>query len=362
MSIFKKGKNWYIDYYYKGRRKRKKIGPSKKLAMQVLNDVQLKIARGEFLGIFDEKKVLFEDFAQKYLDYSKANKAQSTYQRQDRTCIARLVSFFKNKYIFEITPQMIEKYKAMRLEKVAPATVNRELACLKHMYTKAIEWGYVKVNPAKGVKLLKEPPGRLRYLNPDEVERLLNACSNHIRPIVVTALNTGMRKSELLSLRWPQVDLKNRKITVINAKNNESRVIPINQTLYRELSKLSLKAKGDYVFSDRNGQPFKDIKKAFSSAIKRARIEDFRFHDLRHTFGSYLVMQGVDLKTVQQVMGHKEIRMTMRYSHLSPEYVQEAMERLDSLWTLFGHQSQNGNSSKLSKLLKIKGSARSSVG
>lgn len=338
MGIFQKGNNWYIDYYVKGRRKRKKIGTSKKLALQVLQDVQLKIAKGEYLGIFDEKKIPFDEYSKQYLAFSKANKAWSTYQRRDRFSVDNLISFFKGKYLFEITSEMIEKYKATRLEKVTPASVNRELACLKHMYTKAIEWGYVKLNPAKVVKRLKEPPGRLRYLNPGEAGCLLSVCSGHIKPIVVTALNTGMRKSEILSLRWLQVDLKNRKITVINAKNNESRVIPINQTLYQELLTLSENPKGEYVFSERNGRPFKDIKTAFLSALTKAGIKDFRFHDLRHTFGSHLVMQGVDLKTVQQVMGHKDIKMTMRYSHLSPEYVQEAMERLDRVWTLYGHQ------------------------
>lgn len=338
MGVFQKGNNWYIDYYVKGRRKRKKIGHSKKLALQVLKDVQLKIAKGEYLGIFDEKKIPFEDYAKQYLEFSKANKAWSTYQRRDRFSVENLVSSFKGKYLFEIAPEMIEKYKATRLEKVTPASVNRELACLKHMYTKALEWGYIKLNPAKGVKRLKEPPGRLRYLNPEEAGCLLGVCSGHIKPTIVTALNTGMRKSEILNLRWPQVDLKNRKIIVINAKNNESRVIPINQTLYQELFALSQKPRGEYVFSDRNGRPFGDIKRSFSTALNKAGIKDFRFHDLRHTFGSHLVMQGVDLRTVQQVMGHKDIKMTMRYSHLSPEHIQEAMERLDKLWTLFGHQ------------------------
>ena len=339
MAVFQKGKNWYIDYYVRGRRKRKKIGRSKKLATQVLNDVRLKIAKGEYLGIFDEKKIPFEEYARQYLDYSKANKAWSTYQRRDRHSVANLNSFFKGKYLFEITPEMIEKYKAARLEKVTPASVNRELACLKHMYTKAIEWGHVKLNPAKGVKRLKEPPGRLRYLNPEEAGLLLKACCNHVKPIVVTALNTGMRKSEILNLRWRQVDLKNRKITVINAKNNEARVIPINQTLYQELMALSRSPNGEYVFSVRDGRPLKDIKTGFLSALAKAGIRDFRFHDLRHTFGSHLVMQGVDLRTIQQVMGHKDIKMTMRYSHLSPEYVQGAMERLDNVWTLYGHQT-----------------------
>ena len=344
MAIFKKGDNWYIDYYLKGHRKRKKIGPSKKLALQVEKDVLIKIAKGEYLGIYDDKKISFNKYAQQYSEYSKANKAWSTYNRRDRFSINSLTLFFKGKYLFEITPLMIEKYKAMRLEKVSPATVNRELECLKHMFTKAIDWGYAKTNPVKGIKFLKEPPGRLRYLKSEEVVALLNACANHTRPIVVTALHTGMRKGEILNLKWVDVDLRNRKITVINSKNNESRVIPINQTLHKELSNLFRNTNGEYVFPNREGLPFGHIQRSFSSALKRAKIEDFRFHDLRHTFGSYMVMQGVDLRTVQQVMGHKDIKMTMRYSHLSPEYVQEAMERLDNLWTLYGHQDRRDRS------------------
>ena len=245
---------------------------------------------------YDEKKILFSKYAEQYLAYSKTNKSWSTYNRQDRISIARLKSYFKDKYIYEITPQMIEKYKAKRLENVKPATVNRELACLKHMFTMAIKWGYAKTNPAKEVKLLKEPPGRLRYLKPEEVKALLASCADHIRPVVVTALNTGMRKGELRELKWADVDFKNQKITVINAKNNESRIIPINNTLHNELYPLSRKSKGEYVFSDKNARPYGDIKKSFSKALEKAKIEDFRFHDLRHTFGSYLVMQGVDLK------------------------------------------------------------------
>ena len=342
MGIYRKGKNWYIDYYIKGRRKRKKVGPSKKLAEQVLKDVHVKIVKGEFLGVYEEKKILFEEFSKQYLDYSKANKALSTYKNRDVVNIKHLRSAFDGRYLFDITPHMIEKYKARRLEKVSPASVNRELACLKHIYTKAIDWEYVKTSPAKGVRLLKEPPGRLRYLMPDEVEALLKNCARHLKPIVVTALNTGMRKSEILNLKWTEVDLKNRKITVINTKNNETRVVPINQTLFKELSRLPHKHDTEYVFSNDKGLPYGSIKKSFSSALKKAGISDFRFHDLRHTFASHLVMQGVDLRTVQQVMGHKDIKMTMRYSHLSPEYVQEAIGRLDKAWTLYGHQAKSG--------------------
>jgi integrase len=148
-----------------------------------------------------------------------------------------------------------------------------------------------------------------------------------------------MRRGEILSLKWAQVDLTNRKITLINTKNNESRVVPINATLYHELVRLRERSDGEYVFCRRNGSPAKDIRSGFDAAVARAGIKDFRFHDLRHTFGSHLVMQGVDLRTVQQLMGHKEVKMTMRYSHLSPEHVQEAVGKLDRLWTPYGHQT-----------------------
>ena len=271
------------------------------------------------------------------MEYSKANKALSTFER-DQFSIGHLTSFFNGKYLFDVTPELIEKYKVMRLKKVQPAAVNRELACLKHMYTKAIAWGYVKINPAKSVKLFKEPPGRLRYLKPDEIENLLASCPRHIRPVVLTAVNTGMRRGEIFNLKWRDLDLENRKLTVVNAKNNESRVIPINQTLYEEFKTLLKVATGEYVFSRRNAEPLKDIRTGFAVALKRAKIKDFRFHDLRHTFDSHLVMQGVNLRAVQQLMGHKDIKMTMRYPHLSPEHVQQAVEKLDNRWTLFGHQ------------------------
>ncbi|MFZ6016426.1 MAG: tyrosine-type recombinase/integrase [Nitrospirota bacterium] len=331
MGIYQKGKNWYIDYYFKGRRKRKKVGPSKKLAEQVLKDVQLKIAKGEYLGIYEEKKILFDDFAKEYLEYARTNKSFSTYHRRDRVSVNHLKETFQGRYLHEITPKMIEEYKTQRLNEVTSTTINKEIGCLKHMYTKALEWGYLKRNPTKEVKLLKQPPGRLRYLEREEINNLLDACAPHLRPIIVAGLNTGMRKGEILNLKWSDVDLKNRRITLTNTKNNEIRIIPINDTFYQELINLKDNSQGEYVFCNAKKKPFSDIKKAFVSALKRAGIKDFRFHDLRHTFGSHLVMKGVDLRTVQQLLGHKDIKMTMRYSHLSPGHLQEAVGKLDRL-------------------------------
>lgn len=345
MGIYKKGNNWYVDYYLKGRRKRKKIGPSKKLAEQVLKDIQVKVAKGEYLGVFEEEKILFSDFAQRYLAFSRTNKAFSSYKR-DLVSSNSFLPVFGEKYLFEIIPHMIEEYKTKRLQEgVTPATINRELSCLRHLFNKAIEWDYLTRNPLQGVKLLKEPPGRIRYLRTEEIERLLNTIDSfsndiksYLKPIVLIALNTGLRKGEILKLKWKDVDLIKKKITVNITKTNEIRDVPLNESLCQELSKMTQNQESEYLFCNKRAEPFENVRNSFDRALKIAGIDDFRFHDLRHTFASYLVMSGCDIRTVQQLMGHKDIKMTMRYSHLSRSHLQEAVERLDSLWTLYGHQ------------------------
>lgn len=361
MSVYKKGNNWYIDYYLKGERKRQKIGPSKKLTLQVLEDVHVKIAKGEYLGVYEEKKILFADYAKEYLEYAKANKAITSYKR-DITSLTALTAAFGTCYLFEIEPLMVERYKAKRLQDgVEPASVNREIACLRHMCNKAVEWSYGKKNPVTGVKLLKEPPGRIRYLETAEIAKLLKAVDGlkrgsgrYLRPIVVLALNTGLRKNEILQLKWKDIDIKEKKIIVRRTKNNEIRTVPINDTLYGELVKIARHLESEYVFCDKSGIPYGNVRKSFESALSTAKIEDFHFHDLRHTFASHLVMKGCDLRTVQQLMGHKDIKMTMRYSHLSKAHLQEAVSKLDSLWTPYGHHGDLVGKVTSPKLLKLK--------
>lgn len=192
-----------------------------------------------------------------------------------------------------------------------------------------MEWGYLKAHPLKSVKFLKEPPGRLRYLTGEEMDALIAACSPHLKPIVVTALHTGMRKSEILGLKWQDLDFGVRTIMVHQTKNNERRVIPMNRTLYEELRQLPRHLHSPYVFCNEQGERYDEVKRSFNTACRRAGIMDFHFHDLRHTFASHLVMNGLNLKTVQTLLGHKDIRMTLRYSHLSREHLQAAVGTLD---------------------------------
>ena len=233
------------------------------------------------------KKTAFKEFAALYLEYSRTNKAPATYRRHDLNNMRKLERAFGEKRLGAVTAIMVEAYKAERLTWVSPATVNRELATLRHMFRKAVEWDYLTESPMASVSGLKEPPGRVRYLAAPEIVRLLSQCAAHIRPIVIAALNTGMRKGEILRLRWRDVDLESRRIVVVNAKNNETRMIPVNATLFEVLKDLREGAVGKrlsgFVFTGKDGQPLGDIKTGFMAAVRRAGIEDFRFHDLRHT-------------------------------------------------------------------------------
>jgi integrase len=298
------------------------------MADLALKDVELRITKGEFLGIARPKRVFFDKLCEDYLHFSKANKASASHRR-DTVSIKNLRKCFNSTLISEICASDLERYKIERSKEVSRATVNRELSCIKHMFNKAIHWGYLTQNPLCTVRDFKEPPGRVRYLTDVEIEILLNSCYGHIKDIVTVALHTGMRKSEILNLKWQDIDLRNRLIIIRNTKNNESRTIPMNETLCDMLQMLSPTNEQQYVFANREGKPFGDVRTSFRNALKRAGIKDFRFHDLRHTFASKLVMRGVDIRTVQTLLGHKDIAMTMRYSHLSDAHLKEAVKKLE---------------------------------
>ncbi len=286
----------------------------------------VQVAENRFLEVEKYDKIKFEKMTNLYLEnYSKPNKKSS---RRDVTSINNLKPFFAGKYLHEITPLDMEKYKRGRQGEVSNATVNREVACLKHIFTKAIEWGMVQKNPGKKVKLLRERNTRLRYLDEKEIRKLHDACAEHLKPIVIVALNTGMRKEEILSLRWKDLDYRIRTISILDTKNGQSREIPMNDIVYRTLMATKKMPDSPWVFCKNNGERYGNIRKAFEGARKRAGIVDFRFHALRHTFASHLVMAGVDLRTVQELLGHKSFEMTLRYAHLSPEHKKAALDTL----------------------------------
>jgi integrase len=326
-------KDWYIDYRINGKRYKRKIGPNKKLAEQVLHDIELKHLKGEYLGIHEARKIAFADFAAEYLRFAQSTKAPSTHAGNVRE-MQRLQRAFDGP-LAQVSAAKIEAYKVQRRAHVQPSTVNRELALLKHMCTKAVEWGYLSRHPAKSVKLLKEPPGRLRYLEAEEVARLVDACDDpqapYLRPVVMVALHTGMRRDEILSLQWEHVDLKRRLISITKTKNHERKTIPINDALLEELLRLPRHVSSPYLFCHPGGARILRIDHSFHRAMRDAGIERFRFHDLRHTFGSHLAMRSVPLEIIGALLGHKDPKMTKRYAHLSPASLQAAVTTLHDL-------------------------------
>jgi integrase len=315
MGVFQKNGSWWIDYRANGRRKREKIGPAKALAVKVLAKRQVEIAEGRFLDLKRQKHCLFSKAAERFLDYSKTNKR--SFKRDNGIINNHLLPAFGNCNLDEITSWNVEEYKARRKKKVSPASVNRELACLKTIFNKAILWQMTKDNPVRGVRLLPENNRRIRYLLPEEIRLLIDACASYLKPIVITALNTGMRKGEILGLIWDDVDFRRGQILVRHSKNGESRVLEMNTLLSEILRQVRKRPQFPQVFLGRNGRPVKSVRTAFDNACLRAGLSDFRFHDLRHTFASHLVMNGTNITTVKELLGHKTLQMTLRYSHLS---------------------------------------------
>ncbi|MBI5854268.1 MAG: site-specific integrase, partial [Nitrospirae bacterium] len=162
-----------------------------------------------------------------------------------------------------------------------------------------------------------------------EAERLLQACEDWLRPIVLTALHTGMRKGEILGLTWDLVDLNHGFIRLKQTKNGKARALPLNETLWTLLGRLRTRPDVPRVFHDADGQRWGDVRHAFDRACEGAGLTDFRFHDLRHTFASWLIMRGVPLATVSNLLGHTSPTMTLRYAHLSPKHLTSAVRVLD---------------------------------
>jgi integrase len=338
MGVYQVGNNWYIDFYMGGKRYKESVGPANKtIAKEKLVIRKREVIQGQYKP--KAVQVQFEKMKEQYLEYSKANKKPSSHLRDDSS-MKHLERYFSGKRLSDIAPFLVEKYKVKRQgEKAEPATINRELGCLRHMFNMAIKWGKAQKNPVSEVRFLKEPKEKDRILSPEEEKKLLATVrtghkAGHLEPIIITALNTGMRKGEILHLKWANVDFGNGYIIVDGTKTGEIRRVPMNRALTETLKRVKKTPSCEYVFSDGSG-PYGDIKTGWWTALAHAGIENFRFHDLRHTFGSRLGMAGVDIKTIQELMGHKDIKMTMRYSHPTPEHKRRAVEILDRSHTSF---------------------------
>lgn len=301
-------------------------------------------------------------------EYSAWAKGQlRTYEKLLQRLRSNCGRFHKRK-LNEITVQDFEKWRTARLaEGKKRGTVNRDLDDMRGVLTKAREWGYIETNPLACVRKLKvDKSGVVRFLAADEEIRLFenlaerellirqkreqannwraqrgyplfptlhNATfADHIKPMIVVSLNTGLRQGELFNLRWSDIDLVRKQLTVRGerSKNLQTRYIPLNDRARSALSAWHDQSSdtAGLVFPARDGKPFDNVNSAWRRVLSKAKIASFRWHDLRHTFASRLVMAGVDLNTVRELMGHADYQMTLRYSHLAPEHKSAAVAKL----------------------------------
>jgi len=331
-GVYKRGNIYWIRYAgIDGRIVRESSGSEKfKKAENLLIKRKQDIREGKMPEIKVIKNHTFKELAAEYRKWAERQRSYNS----KKFFISHLENKFGLLPLRRFNTMMIEQFQTEEIQnKKKPATINRYVATLSHMFTKAVEWDMVEEETLKRIrkaKLLPENNRRLRYLSKDESQKLVKACEIHLKPIVTTALNTGMRRGEILSLKWDQVDLKNGFILLDVTKNGERREVPINATVKDALHGLIRRLDIPYVFYDpRSGKPFLDVKRSFHSACKKAKINNFHFHDLRHTFASHLVMAGVDLTTVKELLGHKTLTMTLRYAHLAPSHKVNAVGILD---------------------------------
>ena len=290
-------------------------------------------------GTFDNPKGIMQlvEYAEKvYLPWAKDNKRS----KNDKYYFKALKEFFKRKTFADISPLLIESFKSERRHGLTkygnqrkPASVNRELGCLSRIFSMAVRDSVAASNPCLQVSKLREENRRTRYLTPEEEQQLLEVCVGdraHLKPIIILAVHTGMRRGEILSLAWTQIDFSRGIIHLVRTKSGKGRDVPMSQIVKDEL--LSLERSKQWVFlSDKREHHLVEIKRAFRAACREAHLEDLHFHDLRHTAATRWAEAGAQQTTVMELLGHTDARMSARYTHATDQAKRRAVEQAANL-------------------------------
>ena len=341
---------WWGSFQHRGRSHRASLGKwanqeihSKTEATAVLDQMRDAIRKGTF-SHGPSTALTFDAFANLYQQRYVTDKQLRSAETIDYR-LRLLRRRFGSRQLSDLSLGDIEDLRAdLRTAGKKPATINRYLALLRGMLNWAVLRGDLDETPFRkgsqaAVKLERENNRRDRRLSPEEEVKLLEACGGVLRSLVVAALETGMRRGELLSLRFSDVDLERNVIHIraANAKSKKGRDVPVATTRLRTLLKfLSIDANGETkqpdarVFSNEVGEPIEDIRGPWTAALKRAEITDLRFHDLRGEFASRLVEKGVPLSQVRDLLGHASIVTTERYDRQTFEALEGAVKRLDT--------------------------------
>jgi integrase len=349
-GLYKRGNIWWICYKgLDGRIIRKSSESSKYSDAEYMRSTDVKAVKE---GKEPAKKIgnyTFNDLADQYLAWVTGRQASATVKGY---IIGRLKEKYGTLPLRKFNTALVEQIQTELMNKglnpsntngLKNAANNKVMNTLKAMFSKAVEWEMIEEDHLKKirkVKLFKET-GRIRYLSIPEAQALISVCEPHLQPVVITAIHTGMRRGEILSLKWEQVDLINGHILLDKTKNGERREVPINKTLAETLQRIPRSFTGErdnrqlvpYVFHDpKTLKPYDDVKRSFHTALKRAGITDFHFHDCRHHFASHMIMSGkVDLPTLSKLLGHKNVKQTMKYAHLAPTHIKKAAFVMDEI-------------------------------
>jgi len=330
------GRSWGFDFERKGRRYRRRGFVTRQQAEAAL--VRMKTLKmDEELGLArpEADDVAFDKFGGEVIRlYCRPNKRSWS---RDELSLKALNRFFKGKALADIGPADVEGFKAKRRTEVSDSTTNRELAFLKTIFNLAVSWGKLESSPGARVRKLKEPPSRERVATADEIGRLLEAAGADVRPVIITALGTGMRRGEILALKWTDLDFVRGVITVRTSKSGKPRRVPMSGNVAAALG--AVPRRGEFVFQNpETSRPIRDVKTGFLAACRRAKkdpgdekdpgIVGLRFHDLRHTFASRALELGADLVSVSKILGHSSIVMTAKYLHASGESQRLAVEKV----------------------------------
>jgi len=309
------------------RRKKKVQAYTEKQARDSLSAIKTKVSQEQILGVKEQSDITTEELLKTYKRHQKKHLRPSTFKRLDgilETLKAELPERAK-----DIKKKTVADLISSRSEEVAPGTVQKEITVLKHALRLAVEDGLLHDNQAKGVKLPKTPEGRTRYLSPTELKAALESALEWMRAPIALAAFTGMRRGELLGLRWMDVDLENRRVYLRETKNGSLRILMLNELSVMVLESLPEGGSSDLVFAGVDGQKLSVYTRRLFQSLD---IQDASFHSLRHTAASWLVMKGADLYAVGQLLGHKTPRMTQRYAHLSPQYMAASVGKLDKVF------------------------------
>lgn len=327
MSLYKRGSTWWIDFTTpSGERIRRSAETSSKAEAQELYDT-LRMQSWRVVKLGDKPKRTWDDAAYKWLMETQYKKTH----HQDMATISWLQQYFRGKYLDSLTRDVIAKVGELKLKKTSPATANRLLALIRAILRKAaLDWEWIDKPPV--IKLYREAKRRVRYLTPEQANTLLHELPEHLADIVRFSLATGLRRANVTKMEWSQVDITRRVAWIHGdqAKGGKPIHVTLNATAINVLTKQIGKHPAR-VFSYK-GKPITQVNtKAWYKALKRAGIENFRWHDLRHTWASWLTQQGVPLNVIQEMGAWESSEMVRRYAHLAPEQFAQHAQVLDDL-------------------------------